>query len=434
MTRIAVHLINVLMVLFAVARAALAFEITPVTSEKGIAAWLVQSAQPPIVTLKFSVPGGAALDVAGKEGAAVLMGEMLNEGAGVLDSEAFKLALAEMSSGVSLGVSADYLYGTVYCLKEHCEKTFALMRAALLEPRFEAKDFARVLQQRVQGLQQSESNQNAVAGEAWSALAFPGHHYGRPNAGTSQRLVALTLEDVKAAYARQLTRSRIAVSAVGDIDAPALGRALDLMFGNLPQRDLGEIAKRVEVAAGPILKVIPYEATQSVVQFGGPGIREDGPERIAAYVLGEILGGGVNFAWLNQSLRERSGLTYGVGLGHAPTPYTAYMQGSFSTGNGTVKQALALLDGELAKMAAEGPSAEELRRIKSYLNGSFVLRLTNSDSIADMLLSALRDGRGTDFVERRKQRISAVTVDDVKKVAARLLAPETRIVVVVGKE
>jgi zinc protease len=410
-----------------------AFDIQKVTSKAGISAWLVQSDHAPIVTLKFSILGGAGLDLVGKEGSSVLMADMLTEGAGTLDSEAFKLSLAQMSSEISFDASSDYLSGVAYCLKENCPKTFDLLRLALLQPRFDEKDYQRVKQQRLQALQQAENNQDAIGYEAWSALAFPGHHYGKPTAGMTNTLATLKISDVKQAHTRQLTRRNLNVSVVGDIDAATLSAQLDQMFGALPDVDVGPLPKIVQVAAGPITKVIPYEAPQTVVSFGGPGLREEGPDRVAAYVLGELLGGGAGFARLNQSLREKSGLTYGVSLAHAPSQYAAYMLGAFSTSNATAKQALALLELELGRMIAEGPSEDELRRVKSYINGSFALRLANSESIADMLLVSKRDGRDVDFIERRKARIAAVTVADVKRVAGLLLAPEKRVIVIVGK-
>lgn len=410
-----------------------AFEIQVVTSKLGVSAWLVQSSHAPIVTLKISMVGGASLDEPGKEGAAVLMGDMLGEGAGELDSEAFQLALARLSSGASVQVSADYLTGTIYCLKENCDQTFELVRLALVSPRFEEKDFRRVLQQRLQSLQQAANDQDNIAHEAWSAIAYAGHHYGRPIAGTLQTVGALTVADMRRAHERQMSRWMLAVSAVGDIDKAGLTEALDKMFGGLPNKDVGPLPVKREVAPGAVTKIIDYDAPQSVVQFGGPGILEDSPDRVAAYVLGELLGGGAGFARLNQALREKSGLTYGIGFGHSPGRYAAEMNGSFSTAKGTAKQALLALDKELADMMQTGPGEDELTRVKSHLRGSFVLRLINNDSIAAMLLGAIRDGRGVDFIERRRARIEAVTVADVKRVAGKLLKPESRIVVVVGR-
>ncbi len=423
----------VLLAVFVVCGSARAFEIQIVTSKAGVSAWLVQSSHAPIVTLKFSMVGGASLDEPGKEGAAVVMADMMSEGAGELDSEAFQLALAQLSSGLSLRASADFLSGTVYCLKENCAKTFELMRLALTSPRFEEKDFQRVLQQSLQGLQRTETDQNTIAYETWSAIAYAGHHYGRRSAGTRQSVGELTTSDLRRAHERQMSKRMLSVSVVGDIDKASLGDALDMIFGGLPDKDVGPLPVKREVAQGAVTKIIDYDAPQSVVQFGGPGMLEDTPDRIAAYVLGELLGGGAGFARLNQALREKSGLTYGISFGHSAARYAADMSGGFSTAKGTANQALAALDKELTVMMQAGPSADELARMKSYLRGSFVLRLTDNDSIADMLLGALRDGRGVDFIERRKARIEAVTVEDVKRVAGKLLQKEKRIVVVVGR-
>jgi zinc protease len=414
-------------------RMATAFDIQTVTSPKGLTAWLVQSSHAPIVTLKFSMPGGAGLDPKGKEGVAVMMADMLTEGAGDLDSEAFKFAVTELSSGLSINASGDYLNGTVNCLKENCAQTFAFLKLALTSPRFEERDFQRVLQQQVQSLEQRETDQENIGYEAWSTLAFAGHHYGRPNSGTAKGVVGLMIADLQAAFERQISRRKLVVSAVGDISSAELAQALDSIFAELPDTEVAAFPVVGVNQTMPQTQIIDYEGPQSVVYFGAHGLLEDTPDRVAAYVMGELLGGGATFARLNQELREKSGLTYGVSFGHSVSVYAAQMLGSFSTAKKTAKKALEVLDLELARFAKDGPTEEELHKIKSNIHGSFVLRLTNNDSIAALLLSLRQDGRGTDFAEKRKARIDAVTVEDVKRVAALLLAPEKRILVVVGR-
>ena len=136
---------------------------------------------------------------------------------------------------------------------------------------------------------------------------------------------------------------------------------------------------------------------------------------------------------LHQSLREKSGLTYGVWFSDAAPRQANYMQGSLSTSNETAMQALEKLQAELALMAKDGPTEDELRKVKSYVNGSFALRFTSNAAISQSLLAAQQRGRGTDFVEWRTARVNAVTVADIKAVAAEFLTPEKQIVVMVGQ-
>ena len=87
---------------------------------------------------------------------------------------------------------------------------------------------------------------------------------------------------------------------------------------------------------------------------------------------------------------------------------------------------------EIARMRDDGLSAAELRDAKTYLNGSFPLRMTSSGRIAGLLLAMQRLDLGIDYIERRPEYYNRITLDDVRRVAKRLLRPEKIYVVIVG--
>jgi zinc protease len=84
-------------------------------------------------------------------------------------------------------------------------------------------------------------------------------------------------------------------------------------------------------------------------------------------------------------------------------------------------------------MADDGPTATELENAKSYLTGSFPLRFDTNAKIANQLLGFLFEGYGIDYIDKRNALVNAVTLDDVKRVARRLLKADELIVTVVGK-
>jgi zinc protease len=84
-------------------------------------------------------------------------------------------------------------------------------------------------------------------------------------------------------------------------------------------------------------------------------------------------------------------------------------------------------------MAAEGLTGDELTLAKRYLTGAFPLRFDSNRSIAGYLVSMQEDGLGIDYIDRRNDLIEAVTLEDVRRVAARLMKPDQLSIVVVGK-
>jgi zinc protease len=104
-----------------------------------------------------------------------------------------------------------------------------------------------------------------------------------------------------------------------------------------------------------------------------------------------------------------------------------------ATKNEEVARSLDVIRSELKRMAQDGPTATELANAKSYLTGSFALRFDTNAKIASQLLWMLHEDMGIDYVEKRNALIDAVTLDDMKRVAARLLKVDDLIVTVAGK-
>ena len=412
---------------------ALAFEVQEVTSPKGIKAWLVEARGIPIISMDFSFEGGTSLDPAGREGSASLMASLLTEGAGDKASTDFKAETTRLNMSLYFNSSADYTEGSFSCLSQNCDQALALLKLALTKPRFEAEAFARLQQQTLQSIQQRERDQASLASRLWFAKAFPNHPYGRPAEGMVETVSKLTPQDMQQVHAAVMRRGGLRIGVVGDIDAKALAAKLDDIFGELPTSSGKAEPASAVMAQGPVLESSVFDGPQTFIVFGNPSVAGDSSKGMAAYLMTELMGGSASFARLHQSLREKSGLTYGVSFNDINTRSASFMQGSLSTANETAMQALEKLQAELALMAKDGPTEDELRKVKSYVNGAFPLRFTSNAAISQSLLAAQQLGRGTDFVERRTERVNAVTVADIKAVATEFLKPDKMVVVMVGQ-
>ena len=152
-----------------------------------------------------------------------------------------------------------------------------------------------------------------------------------------------------------------------------------------------------------------------------------------AYILNEILGGSRFSARLMTEVREKRGLTYGIGTYLMPMAYGEALMGQLATANATTGQAIDLIRQEWARMAKDGVSAEELAATKTYLTGSYPLRFDGNGQIAEILVGMQMDGLSPDYITTRNAKIEAVTQDDIRRVAARLLTPDALQFVVVGR-
>ena len=418
--------------LFAIANAS-AFEVQEVVSSKGIKAWLVESHDVPILSMVFSIPGGRNFELPGKEGAHAIMADMLVEGAGSLSSDQFKAEKVRMTSRLSFHTTGDFTSGYLSALSKNRVATADLLKQALESPRFEEESFNRLRDEARQNAAAGKVDQNSIADDTWFAEAFPGHIYGRSGSGTESSLNSLTTDDLRALWKATANRRNLQVAVVGDITPAELRVLLDRTFGGLPDHDSTIKTVIVDMAKGPIEKRVNYDGPQTVVYFGNPALSGEGREGWSSCVLAQILGGQASFARLTQALREKSGLTYGVGFADYTWRYSSIQLGTFSTATATAEKALTLLKQQLADIAQTGPTVDELRKIKSFMIGSYALRFSDNDSIASELLFVMQRGNGVAYFKERANMVNAVTMEDVKSAAVKLLKPENQIIVVVGK-
>ncbi len=409
-----------------------ALEITRVTSPGGIEAWLVEDHRNPILTLTFSFRGGESSDPAGKEGRARMVAGLLDEGAGDLDSIAFQKSLADNSISLGFRSRADRFNGSLTTLTETRDAAVELLRLAVSAPRFDDEPVARIRAQIEASLRRDLQQPRTIAGRAWWSANFPDHPYGRSGDGTLDSVAAITRDDLVGFVADTLARDSLLVSAVGDITAEELGVLLDQAFGALPATAaVAETLDRAPALQGETL-VIETEIPQSVVTFGQPGLAREDPDWYAASLLNRVMAGGFG-SRLTTEIREKRGLVYGVWAYLLPLDHAPLMMGGLATQNARVAESIDLVRQEWQRMAADGPTAEELETARTYTLGSFPLNLTDSDGVASILLSMQEGDLAIDYLDNRRALFEAVTLEDARRVARELYKPEALTVVVVGK-
>jgi zinc protease len=416
----------------AAATAAHAIDIEKVTSPGGIEAWLVSDDTVPIVAMEFAFEGaGAAQDPLGKAGRANIMAALLDEGAGELDSAAFQTALQDSAVRMGFDVGRDHLFGDMRALSSSVERGIELLALALSEPRFDEGEIERISAKVIAGLRRQSQDPDQVAADLWYRTTFPDHPYGTPREGTLDSVPAIAREDLVEAHAAGLARDNLIVAVVGDIDAERLGPLLDRAFGHLPETaDLKDVPEITPATGLTVTETL--QTPQTAIRFGGPGLKRDDEDFIPAVVMNHILGGGAFSSWLFQEVREKRGLAYSVYSFVAPFENSAIFGGGTATRNDQAEEALAVIRAQLERMGGEGPSQDELAEAKDYLTGSYALRFGSSNSIARQLLGIQLADLGMEYVDIRNDLIEAVTLEDVRRVARRILGAGEPTVAVVG--
>jgi zinc protease len=425
-------LLLALLALFAFANAAFAqVPIQAIRSPAGIDAWLVSDSTVPIIVMHAYWEGGSASEPDNLVGSTGVMTDMLTEGAGDMDANAFKERLQDLNMSLGFSSGWDGIGMSVVTLSENRDAAFEMARVALMQPRFDAAPLDRIKRQIAIGLRTRETNAGYIANLALDQALIPDHPYARRIQATN--VAAINRQVLQQRRAALFTRGDIKITIVGDIDAETAGRMIDHVFGALPQTAPASETPEAQVRAATPLIVRTLPQPQSLVLFAGPGIQDEDPDWTALVVANYIIGGGGFSSRLMDQVREQRGLVYGISTGPSVRDHSAFIRGSAQTENGDVREAIEVVRAELQRFHDSGATQAELNDAITYLTGSFALDLDSNSKIASVVHGYQTSGRDLDYINGRNDRIRAVTLEDVNRVARRLFDPAAFTFVVVGQ-
>jgi len=409
-------------------------DIREVTSAGGITAWLVEDHTLPIITMQFSFKGaGSALDPAEKQGLALMASNTMDEGAGEYDSAAFQKLLTDNNIVLSFGAGRDHFGGNLKTLTKHKDLAFKLLRLALNEPRFDADPVERMRAANLARIRSSLSDPEWKSARLMNDVAFAGHPYALNSGGTLSTLQAITPADLQNFAKTRLGRNNLRIGIVGDISPEELKTVMDAVFGELPESVTLPAVADLKVQNGGATILYEEYIPQTIIDITQPGIDRKHPDYYTAMLMNFILGGSGFGSRLTEEIREKRGLTYGIGTYFNDLEHAETFVASTSTKNESVAEVLGLIGVEWKKMQNEPVTDTELAEIKSYVIGSFPLSIASTDNIASIILSLQLDDLPIDYLDKRKERISAVSKEDIQNLAKWLLTPGKLTTVLVGK-
>ncbi len=418
------------LVLPCVVSARAAMNIQEVKSSSGVTAWLVEDYSVPIIAIRFAFEGGSTQDPKGKEGLANLLTGLFDEGAGDLDSETYQSRLDDAGAEMSFTARRDSIYGSMRLLADQREEAFDLLRMAIVEPRFDQAPIDRIRAQIVSGIVSGARDPEVAAQLKWASALYGDHPYARRDEGTEQSLATITADDLRAFHKAIFAREKLKISVVGAIDADTLKADLDKLFGGLPEKPVLTPIPDVQPKLGQEVRV-EYDLPQTMIQLAYPGVERTAPDFFGAVLMNHILGGGTFTSRLFDEVREKRGLTYGISSSLVNYEHANALTIGTSTRADKAAEALALIRDVIRKMADDGPTQTELDAAKKYLIGAYAINnLDSSSAIASTLVELQLQDLGIDYMDRRAGLINAVTLEDTKAAAKKLLTVDPAILIV----
>ena len=395
----------------------------------GMTVLVVENHKLPKVSASLSTNRGLIFE-GDKAGVISIMGNMLNEGTRSLTKEQFDEKVEMMGATVSLNSGGGY----VSALNRYFEPSLMLMADALRNPAFGQENFEKIKSQDITGLKSQERNAKAISARMVRALSY-GKNTASGEFRTIQATEALTLDDVKSAYQKYLSPASSILTFVGDI-TPAKAKELALKaFGTWTGSKL-PIAKDVPVANPEKTEIdlidLPSAVQSEITVANLVNNPYSNPDHHALVLANHILGGGAE-SKLFMNLREKHGFTYGAYSSIGADRYQSMFSAGASVRNDKVDSAVAEIIREIDNIRSGKISAEELATAKAVYNGIFAMRMENPQTTAGYATTILIHQLPSDFYRTYLQKINAVTVADIERVAKKYFNTTNTRIIVVGK-
>jgi zinc protease len=309
-----------------------------------------------------------------------------------------------------------------------------LVEEILLEPRWDVKEFDLVKQSTISQIRQQQANPNSVAQNNFNQLIFGKENIRSRNIlGTIESVNAITLDDLKTFYAKNLSPSVARMHVVGALNKATITKPLSGISKKWKAKKVSipEYKTPPAPAKSQIYFYDVPDAKQSVLRFGYPALAQTDKDFYPAVVMNYILGGGGFASQLTQELREGKGYTYGIGSNFSGTK----SPGAFTISSG-VRTNVTLESAQLIKEILENYpknfSENDLATTKSFLVKSNARAFETAGAKLNMLENISKYGWKYDYVKQREQIVNAMTVEEIRNLSAKYLDPNKMIWLIVG--
>lgn len=405
----------------------------------GVVVYVVEDHALPLVKLQATFRTGAFREPAGKTGLAALTATLLRKGGtrGLtpedFDEKADFLA-AQIGSTAADVRSTATLDVITPALGEGLDLFFEMLR----EPRFDERRLEIEKGILLEQMKQRNDDAGAIVAREWTFLMRGETHFASRQM-TRADLEAIGRDDLVAFHRDTYGAENLVLAVSGDVDTASI-------LADLGRRLAGFRAAGAPPAwppAGPEHTLQPglyhveKEIPQGKVRIGHLGSQWrdwSDPEMYALMVANDILGGGGFTSRLTQRIRSDEGLAYGAGSGYGiGTFWPGIFQMGFDSKNPTVAYASVIALEELDRIRREPPTAEELRVSKASFVDTFPRSFESPTQIARTFANDQVIGRASDYWVRYRERIGAVTAEQVRAVAEKYLRPDELVMLVVGK-
>ncbi len=403
------------------------------TLNNGMKIYGIEQNEIPTVNFSIRMDGGHLLDNMDKNGVANLITDIMMEGTANKTPEQLEEEIELLGASINMYTGKEAIFITGNTLTRNFDKTMELVKEILLEPRWDEEEFTMIKTSTINGIKRSDADPNAVANRLYNKLLYGEKHiFAHPTSGTVASVEAITIDDLKAFYAKNFSPSVSSIHVVGKIDKEKTLKTLKILENNWA-------AKEVKIPEYPIAnnrdKASLYfvdipDAKQSVINIGNIGLARHDTDFFPAEVMNYKLGGSFS-GNVNLILREEKGYTYGARSGFSGSKIPGTFTASSSVRTNTTGESVSIFKDEIKKYK-EGISQEDLDFTKNALIKSNARRFETQGSLLGMLQEMSEYGLAPNYIEKEEEVIRNMTLEQHKALANKLLDESKMAYLVVG--
>ena len=399
--------------------------------KNGLKVLVVENHKLPRVAFSLNIDRPPVVE-GNKSGMSSLLGAMLGNGTTHIAKDAFNEEVDFLGARINFSSAG----GTARTLSKYSERILELMADAAIHPLLTEEEFQKEKNKQIDGIKSTDKSVAAIAQRLAPALSYGVHHpYGE--FVTKESLNNISLTDVKNFYKNHFNPNEAYLVIVGDVNYKKIKKEVHKYFGKWEKSDY-KYPSTPKVTPNVNKTEIDFidmpHAVQSNISFtNNVNLKISDPDYFAVLIANKILGGGFN-GYLNMNLREAHGYTYGayssIGVDkYAPSRFRA----GASVRNAVTDSAVVETIKEINRIKKEPVDAEALKNAKAKYVGDFVLSLEKPSTIALNALTVKVNNLPKDFYKTYLEKINAVTVADVQRVANKYFKSDNARFVVVGK-
>ncbi len=408
-------------------------EVWKATLSNGMEVTGITNTELPLVTMNMVIAGGALLDRVDLPGVASMVASVLPQGTKNKTPEELEEEIKLLGSVISMRAGFEEITFSAGSLSRNFDKTVALMKEILLEPRWDSTEFVMAQTRTGNRLVQAEARPaNVASGKFYRLVYGPDNILGYDLAGTKESVDRITPEDLKAFYEKNFSPSVTKILVAGNVTREKVLEALKPLEAEWQEKEVeikGFPAPAVPEKSQVYFVDIPG-SRQSVFYCGYPALTRDNPDYVKADFANYRMGGAFT-SILNQILREEKGFTYGASSSFREMKNTAPFVISTMVRSDATLETMEIITGELRKYR-EGISEDELQFIKNCMIRSNALRFETNEALVSMLSYIGKYGFSDDWVRKEEDVIRNMTVEDHKAITRKYFDPDRMYYVVVG--